>query len=463
MNTLSPPQPASIDFDTLTQEVSSLARRGTPAYEEGRANAVWNKRLDTARSPEAVLRCASAAEVQAAIRFARQQRLKVSLRGSGHSYHAAALCEGGLLLDLGGLDFVEIDAENHRARVGPGARGGDLVEALAEQGLAFPIGHCASVAMGGFLLSGGIGWNYGAWGPACRNLAAIEVVTADGEWLRIDKENHPDLFWAARGAGCSFFAAVVAYELELHPLPPAAWLWTATFRSESAPALADWLTAGTAASHPASEIMCLVGPDFKAGEPSVTIRAVGIGGSEEQARDRVSAFGSPPPEAELMAEPEERALAFTELHRLSHMPEGKRVAADHAWCDGTLGEMLLAVHHLSGVPKRSSTINLISPGGSGEIPFMPEAEHTALSAGGGASAGIYAMWDDEKDDALHCGWVRDVDAALAPLRSARYVGEADLTAGPDRLRECFSPEAFARLEETRDRYDPERMFQSHGT
>jgi len=163
-----------------------------------------------------------------------------------------------------------------------------------------------------------------------------------------------------------------------------------------------------------------------------------------------------------MGEPEEKSLTFAELHKLSHMPDGKRVAADHVWCHGTMGEMLLAVHHLAGVPMRSSTINLISPGGNGEIPFMPDAQHTALSAGGGASAGIYAMWDEAEDDALHCGWVRDVDAALAPLRSARYVGEADLTAGPERLRECFSPEAFSRLEELRRRYDPERLFQSHG-
>ncbi len=462
MNSPAPPPSATINFDTLASQVSALERRGSPEYEEARSRAIWNKRLDNVRAPDAVLRCASADEVAAAIRFARENGLKVSLRGSGHSYHAAALCDGGLLLDLGALDFVDIDAEHRRARVGPGARGGDLVDALAEQGLAFPIGHCASVAMGGFLLSGGIGWNYGTWGPACRNLAAIELVTAEGEVLRVSKDEHADLFWAARGAGCSFFAAVTAYELELHPLPEAAWLWTATFTADSAPALADWLTAATAASHPGSEIMCLVGPDFKSAEPSVTIRAVGIGESEEQARDRVSSFHSPPTDAELMGEPEEKGLTFTELHKLSHMPDGKRVAADHAWCDATMGEMLLAVHHLAGVPKRSSTVNLISPGGNAEIPFMPDAAHTALSAGGGASAGIYAMWDEAEDDALHCGWVRDVDAALTPLRSARYVGEADLTAGPERLRECFSPEAFSRLEELRRRYDPERLFQSHG-
>jgi FAD/FMN-containing dehydrogenase len=457
-----PTSPPTVDFDPLAAQVTALQKRGSPEYEEARAQAIWNKRLADVRAPDAVVRCSSAEEVAAAIRFAREHGLQVSLRGSGHSYHAAALCDGGLLLDLGALDFVEIDAENRRARVGPGARGGDLVEALAEQDLAFPIGHCASVAMGGFILSGGIGWNYGAWGPACRNLAAIELVTAEGEILRVSADEHADLFWAARGAGCSFFAAVTAYELELHPLPESGWLWTATFTAESAPALADWLTAATAASHPASEIMCLVGPDFKMGEPSVTIRAVGIGDSEEQARDRVSSFHSPPPEAELMGEPEEKAHAFADLHKLSHMPEGKRVAADQAWCDATLGEMLLAVYHLAGVPKRSSTVNLISPGGNGEIPFMPDAAHAALSAGGGASAGVYAMWDEADDDALHCGWVRDVDAALAPVRSARYVGEADLTAGPERLRECFSADAFARLEDLRGRYDPEHLFQAHG-
>jgi FAD/FMN-containing dehydrogenase len=460
----STPAPSAnrIPFNTLAPEVSVVEVAGTSAYDEARAHAIWNKRLDTARAPDAVVRCTSAAEVAAAIRFARAQGLKVSLRGSGHSYHAAALCDGGLLLDLGGLDFVEIDADRRRARVGPGARGGDLVEALAEQGLAFPIGHCATVAMGGFLLSGGIGWNYGAWGPACRNLAAIELVTAEGEVLRVSEEEHADLFWAARGGGCAFFAAVTAYELDLHPLPDCAWLWTASFEAESAPALADWLTAATAAAHPAAEIMCLVGPDFKSGQPSVTIRAIGIGESEEQARDRVSSFHSPPPEAELMGEPRGEKIAFTDLHKLSAMPEGKRVAADQVWSGATMGELLLAVYGLAGVPNRSSTINLVAPGGNAEIPFMPDEKETALSLGGGAAAGIYAMWDDAEDDALHCGWVRDADAALAPLRAGRYIGEADLTAGPERLRECFSEGAFARLEELRRRYDPERLFQAHG-
>ena len=82
----------------------------------------------------------------------------------------------------------------------------------------------------------------------------------------------------------------------------------------------------------------------------------------------------------------------------------------------------------------------------------------ALSIGGGTGIGIYAMWDDPAEDAANRTWVRRVDAALAPLRTGRYVGEADLTRGPDRLAECFTSEALARLAKLRLRHDPEGLF-----
>ena len=78
----------------------------------------------------------------------------------------------------------------------------------------------------------------------------------------------------------------------------------------------------------------------------------------------------------------------------------------------------------------------------------------ALSLGGGTGVGIYALWDDPADDAANRAWVRRIDDALAPFRTGRYVGEADLALGPGRRAECFTPEALERLEHLRRRYDP---------
>src|SRR5690606_18071623 len=219
----------------------------------------------------------------------------------------------------------------------------------------------------------------------------------------------------------------------------AAFAWSARFAAESAPALADWLTAATAAAHPAAEIIALVGADPHTGLPSITVRAVTCGENEDDAREKVASFRSPPAEAELTGEMTVESVAFAELTKFSAMPEGKRVAADHAWSDAPLGALLLAVHHLAEAPSSLSTVNLVSLGGDGAVPSRPHGLHGALSVGGGAGAGIYALWDNPADDADNTAWARQVDDALAPLRSGRYVGEADLTAGPGRLAECFTP------------------------
>ncbi|MEO0063301.1 MAG: hypothetical protein RLZZ08_1861 [Pseudomonadota bacterium] len=433
--------------------------RGSAGFDAARSAAIWNRRLQKARSPEAILRCTDADQVAQAILHARHNNQRISLRGSGHSYIAAPLRDDGLLLDLGGLDFVEIDITANTARVGPGVRGGALIHALAHHGRAFPIGHCSTVAMGGYLLSGGIGWNCGAWGPACIHVRAVEVVSAAGERIIASETENPDLLWAARGGGCRFPAAVVAFHLELLPQPATARLWTASFTAASAPVLADWLNSATAAADPAAEVMCLVGPDLHSGQPSITLRAVCTGDNEADAGDRIASFLSPPAAAEATGLAQQQTMDFTDLTRLSAMPDDKRVAAEQCWSDHGLGDLLLAVQHLAAGPDRSSTINLVSPGGMGRIPHMPLRGTGALSLGGGVSCGIYAMWDHEADDARHLDWVRQADAALSPYRSGRYVGEADLTA-PGRLADCFTHDARQRLEGLCRQWDSDRLF--HG-
>ena len=135
------------------------------------------------------------------------------------------------------------------------------------------------------------------------------------------------------------------------------------------------------------------------------------------------------------------------------MPSGKRVVADHIWSDAPLGELLLAIHHLPS-PSAHSTVDLIALGGHSRI-ALPNA---ALSVGGGTGAGIYALWDDPADDEANRAWVRRIDDALAPYRTGRYVAEADLTLGPGRRAECFTPEALERLRELRRRHDPDGLF-----
>jgi FAD/FMN-containing dehydrogenase len=427
--------------------------RGHPGYDQARERVIWNKRLDKTRAPDAIARCASAEDVAAAIRFAAANGLKVSPRGSGHHYEAAALRDGGILLDLGGLDFIEIDAAARTARVGAGVRGDALSERLAADDLAFPVGHCVDVGLSGYILAGGFGWNAGEWGAACANVEAIEAVTAAGEIVRASEHSHPDLFWAARGGGPGFFAAVTAYHLRLHPLPPAVFAWRLVLDAEHGPALADWLTAATAAAHPSAEIGCFALTHWDTGRPSVILRVSAGADSEAEARDRIASFFSPPAELDFLGEPKAEVLPFTDLPKLSPMPDGKRVAADHLWSEAPLGELLRAIHGIPS-PSRHSTVDLVAFGGHSRV----DLGDGALTVGGGTGVGIYALWDDPADDEANRAWVRRVDEALAPLRAGRYVGEADVTLGPERLAECFTPETLQRLRELRAGYDPAGLF-----
>ncbi len=115
-----------------------------------------------------------------AVRWAGDEELQIGVRSGGHSWAGNHVRDGGMLLDVSRLTDVEIDSETMSAKLQPGARGNELLAALAERELFFPAGHCEGVALGGYLLQGGYGWNGRVHGPACMSVEAIDLVTADG-------------------------------------------------------------------------------------------------------------------------------------------------------------------------------------------------------------------------------------------------------------------------------------------
>lgn len=183
----------------------------SPTYNEQR-NA-----FNQAGSPAVIVRAQNDSDIGAAIRFAREQGLDLSVRSGGHGFHGLATNNGGLLLDLAAFNTVEIlDAKRHLVRVGSGARWGEVAQVLEPHGLALTSGDTREVGVGGLTQGGGIGWMVRTYGLAIDNLHAAEVVTADGRTLHVSANIHPDLFWAIRGGGGNF-GVVTSFDFFANP------------------------------------------------------------------------------------------------------------------------------------------------------------------------------------------------------------------------------------------------------
>jgi FAD/FMN-containing dehydrogenase len=190
-----------------------LISPGDERYDAARA--VWNGAID--RHPALIARAAGPADVAAAVRFARERGLPVSIRGGGHSAAGFAVADGALMLDLSGMKTARIDPDAHTAVAGPGLVWSELDAATQEFGLATTGGVVGSTGIAGLTLGGGIGWLDRPAGLTCDNLLGAEVVTAEGHILQASDEAHPDLFWALRGGGGNF-GVVTSFTYRLHPV-----------------------------------------------------------------------------------------------------------------------------------------------------------------------------------------------------------------------------------------------------
>ena len=184
-------------------------------YDEVRS--IWNAMID--KRPAVVVQCAATDDVPAAIRFARQHGLELSIRGAGHNIAGNALCDGGLLVDHSNMKGVTVDTNTKRAYVGPGATLGDFDAAVQAHGLATPVGINSTTGIAGLTLGGGFGWLTRKYGMTIDALVSVDVVTADGKQLHASETENEDLFWAIRGGGGNF-GVVTRFEFQLYPVGP---------------------------------------------------------------------------------------------------------------------------------------------------------------------------------------------------------------------------------------------------
>lgn len=208
----------TVDQSTETLRVRMTGSVLTPDdvdYDDARS--VFNGDVD--RRPAIIARCANSTDVAHALRFAREHGLEVSVRGGGHNLAGLAVAVDGLMIDLSRMRRVTVDPKARIAIVGGGATLADLDAATQVHGLAVPGGTISHTGVGGLTLGGGMGWLTPMHGLTSDNLVAADIVTADSRQLRVNAEEHPDLFWAIRGGGGNF-GVVTSFEFRLHPIGP---------------------------------------------------------------------------------------------------------------------------------------------------------------------------------------------------------------------------------------------------
>ncbi|MDM0110994.1 FAD-binding oxidoreductase [Variovorax sp. J22R133] len=204
------------DIDALASQISGgLLTAGDEAYDTARK--VWNATID--RHPAIIARCLTDSDVQAAVRFAAEHRMLMSVRGGGHHIAGNAVAEGGLMLDMSGMKTISIDVAKRTARVGAGALLADLDREAQAHGLAVPLGINSTTGVAGLTLGGGFGWLTRRHGMSIDNLLSATVVTADGAIRIASAESQPELFWALRGGGGNF-GVVTSFHFQLHPVGP---------------------------------------------------------------------------------------------------------------------------------------------------------------------------------------------------------------------------------------------------
>ena len=395
--------------------------------------------------PAVVVRPHDAAGVAAAIAHARREGLVLSVRSGGHGLLGTATNSDGMVLDLAHLDAVElVDPVNRVVRVGAGATWGRTMAALAPHGLGLTAGDTAGVGVGGLTLGGGIGWLARKHGLAVDNLVAARVVTADGQVLVASADEHADLFRAIRGGGGNFGVAVsfdfVAARVEL------VHFGSMTYRPDDPARLVTaWRDHMRTAPDSLTSTLALVPPMF-GGPASATVTLC----YTDDAVGPLQAIGPLRAIGQVLTD-DVRVLPYTDVLADAHRPPGGRLLSRNTLVptiDDDVIEAAVAVYRGG-----TSTVLRSLGGAFGRVPAdataFPHRDAEAMIVCG-------AFLPPDATDA-------DADAALAPWAAVarRGTGVYLNFQGSDTaadLATAYPPRTYARLAETKRRYDPENVF-----
>ena len=401
-------------------------------------------------NPAHVLRPGSVGDVQAGVRFAASTGLLLSVRGGGHGFTGFGTNDGGVVIDLSQLANVEIiDKERHLVRIGGGATWGQVAAALAPHGLAISSGDTTSVGVGGLTLTGGIGWKVRKHGLALDNVAAAEVVTANGEIVQASAEQNPELFWAIRGGGGNF-GIVAAFEFAAHPTTDVFYGKIAFAASEAATVLQGWADYLRTAPEELTSTVDFANP-FRGPEAPVEIHVAFDGDDPElaaQAIDPIRRLGTVIDD-DIALTPYADTLAGG-----TTPPPGLQFVIRSAFVGKESVPEILQILAEAGASERSPFIAVRSLGGA--VSRVPDdttayahrqAELMFMTTTAGAKPVIEAA-----RPALEAIWAR-----LAPHVSGAYANFLSSATAED-VAAIYPAETYQRLAAVKRQYDPGNLF-----
>ena len=228
-----------IDYDAVPASLAAKAvEPGDSGFSRVRNNYIRGG------NPGIVLRPTSVEEVVDAVGFAREHPdVALGVRSGGHGFSGRSTNDGGIVIDVGHLNGIEVlDESARRVRMGPGARWADVAAKLGEHGWALSSGDYGGVGVGGLATAGGVGYLGREHGLTIDHLRSAEVVLADGSVVTANDEQNTELFWAIRGAGANF-GIVVSFEFEVDEVGDVGWAQLVFDASDTAGFLERWATA----------------------------------------------------------------------------------------------------------------------------------------------------------------------------------------------------------------------------
>ena len=443
-------------LDELRRACGDVITPDHATYDDARR--LWNAMHD--RRPAAIVRPTSAPIVAAAVRFAREHDLEVVVKSGGHSAAGFKGADGCLVVDLSGMRGVQVDPRTRIARSNGGALLGELDVAAQAHGLVCPTGVVGHTGVAGLTLGGGVGRLQRHFGLTIDNLAAVEIVTADGRLVRATETDEPELFWGLRGAGWNFGIAT-AFEFRLQPFGPDLHRGVLGFPATQVQDV--WAVFREYALRAPDTVSMIFGidragphsghPDDLVGKAITYLAWNHSGSADDVERDTAGLRVGPAPVTSTIGSA--RYLDVQTAHDLVFAWGSRSFIKSHNAND-VRHEALDELVELVATAPGEGTFSVTALGGA--IGLVPE---DATAFAGRASAfdlSTDSNWTDPALDEACADWCRRVLAVVEPDRALGAYSNGNSDAGPEESRRIYGDAKLARLAALKREWDPDNVF-----